>query len=111
MRRAGSGSPVGRVSRSLAGQEIHRQASLALAGRTAQGKLVSAADRALRAWLTGKTPARLGLSAEARPSGLFMNKSACGAVVVDARCPIPTRCSGQSNSIIEGMSWLRLMKK
>ncbi len=40
-----------------------------------------------------------------------MNISACGAVVVALRRPMLTRCSGQSNSIIAGMSWLLLMKK
>jgi len=40
-----------------------------------------------------------------------MNIRACEAVVVVPRWPILTRCSGQSKSIIVGMSWLRLMKK
>ena len=50
-------------------------------------------------------------AAEARPRGLFRNIKACEAVVVVLRWPMLTRCSGQSKSIIVGMSWLRLMKK
>ena len=43
--------------------------------------------------------------------GLFRNIRACDAVVVVSGWPMLTRCSGQSKSIIVGMSWLRLMKK
>ena len=44
-------------------------------------------------------------------AGLFRNCSAWGAMVVEGRLPMPTRCSGQSKSIMEGTSSLRFTKK
>ena len=104
------GPAVAGVGRSLVGEESGGEPRLGFGRLAAEGDPVSRAGPATPA----RTPAATRSAkptAQRRASALFMNARAWGAVVVVLRWPMLTRCSGQSKSIIIGMSWLRLMKK
>ena len=108
--RSGSGRPLAGVGRSLGREERRGEPRLGFGRIAAEGDPVGRA----RPTAVGSPPAATRAakpSAQCRARPLLSIARAWGAVVVVLRWPMLTRCSGQSKSIIIGMSWLRLMKK